>query len=431
MTMSRRCLGSIELDAASRMFHRYLVLLLATVAVTASCHELTAVSEPDTVLPSVVNTPAGAVEQRNAAVGAFALYYGNAVVASGLMSDELGALSSEAGQPFEAGDMRSVPDGLSITTSNSPYPYPGLSGARVNSLIAIQALESYDPQLRDKIGELFALTGYVELLFIEQMCDGVPVSTIVNGTPVAGPQTTRTALFQLALSHFDSAAKYAQPGDSIADLAAIGKGRTLLDMDSLSSAMSAVRSVATTYRYAVQYNVSADAPNVLSYYLFIAPAAQISDREGINGLNFVSAGDPRILVDSTGNANIYLGSGIEARLIEAEAALAMNQPAEWLDDLNALRADSTETGVGDLGPIGDPVSSNVRVDSMFTERAFWLFGTGHRLGDLRRLLREYGRNVDAVFPTGAYPLGGSYGNDVNFPVVGERITGPECTNRNP
>jgi len=39
---------------------------------------------------------------------------------------------------------------------------------------------------------------------------------------------------------------------------------------------------------------------------------------------------------------------------------------------------------------------------MFRERAFWMYLTGHRLGDLRRLVRQYGRGEESVYPTGAY-----------------------------
>ncbi len=64
---------------------------------------------------------------------------------------------------------------------------------------------------------------------------------------------------------------------------------------------------------------------------------------------------------------------------------------------------------------------------MFTERAFWLFGTGHRLGDLRRLVRWYGRDQSVVFPVGTFLNGAGvgqypiYGTATNFPIpVGEK-----------
>ncbi|MGI9627811.1 MAG: hypothetical protein ACR2QM_13320, partial [Longimicrobiales bacterium] len=64
----------------------------------------------------------------------------------------------------------------------------------------------------------------------------------------------------------------------------------------------------------------------------------------------------------------------------------------------------------------DPGTLDAQVDLLFSERALWLFGTAHRMGDLRRLIRQYGRTEDAVFPTGAYHKGGVYGDDVVFPI---------------
>jgi hypothetical protein len=63
----------------------------------------------------------------------------------------------------------------------------------------------------------------------------------------------------------------------------------------------------------------------------------------------------------------------------------------------------------------------MRVAVMFRERAFWLFGTGHRHGDLRRLVRQYGLPVNSVFPTGPYQGGpAAYGSAVVYPVAGDQ-----------
>ena len=118
-------------------------------------------------------------------------------------------------------------------------------------------------------------------------------------------------------------------------------------------------------------------------------------------------------------------SGVEARLIEAEAQLAAN-PAGALTTLNALRAPTGagSGGVAGLAPLTDAGSPLARENQLFRERAFWLFGRGHRVGDLRRLIREYGRAPETVFPTGAWHKGGSYGTDVNLPI-------PEAERNNP
>ena len=83
----------------------------------------------------------------------------------------------------------------------------------------------------------------------------------------------------------------------------------------------------------------------------------------------------------------------------------------WLARLNALRAT-----VPGLVPLTDPGTTAARQDLHFSERAFWLFATGHRLGDLRRLIRQYDRDPESVFPSGIYFKNDVYGQDVNFPV---------------
>ena len=75
------------------------------------------------------------------------------------------------------------------------------------------------------------------------------------------------------------------------------------------------------------------------------------------------------------------------------------------------------------------------VNLFFREKAFWQFGRGLRLGDLRRLIRQYGRSQDQVFPTGAFHKNGGppYGTDVNLPVTDNENTNPNfkgCIDRN-
>jgi hypothetical protein len=85
-----------------------------------------------------------------------------------------------------------------------------------------------------------------------------------------------------------------------------------------------------------------------------------------------------------------------------------------LDALNALRSNLTianripytqpgQTPPTALPALTDPGSADARVNLLFQERAFWMYLTGHRLGDLRRLVRQYGRGAETVFPTGNYP----------------------------
>jgi hypothetical protein len=80
-----------------------------------------------------------------------------------------------------------------------------------------------------------------------------------------------------------------------------------------------------------------------------------------------------------------------------------------------------------MAPLTDPGTAAGRVALLFREKAFWQFGRGHRLGDLRRLIRDYGRAADGsdTFPVGQHYKGGVFGPDVNLPVTtAEQIGNP-------
>jgi hypothetical protein len=140
------------------------------------------------------------------------------------------------------------------------------------------------------------------------------------------------------------------------------------------------------------------------------------------------------------DADVPLASGVEARLIEAEAALQAGNAALMMTRLNDLRAsvvtlltvlypDQKQTfpppgtgGTVQLAALTDPGAGLSAADAftarrnlLFQERALWLYNTGHRLGDLRRLVRNYGLPSTSVFPTGPHFRGSNYGNDVSFP----------------
>jgi hypothetical protein len=183
-----------------------------------------------------------------------------------------------------------------------------------------------------------------------------------------------------------------------------------------------------------------------------------ADTEGVNGLRYRD--DPRNPFSEAGSTFVgngsvqffgtlrygapdsatVLASGIEARLIEAEAALEANQTATFLSTLNALRAGS---GLS-LLPLADPGTVTGRQDLLFSERGQWLYLTNHRLGDMRRLSRAtadggYGRDPETIFPVGTTVQNVPYGTDVNFPIPIEELNNPKvnnpsqntCIDRNP
>jgi starch-binding outer membrane protein, SusD/RagB family len=98
--------------------------------------------------------------------------------------------------------------------------------------------------------------------------------------------------------------------------------------------------------------------------------------------------------------------------------------------LNALRSNGTLLALrgypsGSLPALTLQVGTAAQVDQLFKERAYWLYLTSHRLGDLRRLIRQYGRTATSVFPSGPYFKGGQYGTDVNSPVPQQEQNNPK------
>jgi hypothetical protein len=117
---------------------------------------------------------------------------------------------------------------------------------------------------------------------------------------------------------------------------------------------------------------------------------------------------------------VNLASGLDARLVEAEERLQADDLAGMTAILNGLRAAPPA-----LTPIYTPLAmpalpvpsnKNAAVRLFFREKALWTFSRGQRLGDLRRMVRQYGFTQDQVFPSGAFFKGGSYGTETNLDV---------------
>jgi hypothetical protein len=183
-----------------------------------------------------------------------------------------------------------------------------------------------------------------------------------------------------------------------------------------------------------------------------------------NAIPFTSAKDPRLPVtDTKVTAPLTVGqdggtvmrlttiydrltpidvvNGIDARLIEAENQLKNNDVAGFLATLNGLRTGANRvTSIGTvtigataLPALTDPGTAEARVNLLFREKAFWTWARGQRLGDLRRLVRQYGRAATAVFPEGVHFKAGTFGADVNLPVVTDEENNPNftgCLDRN-
>jgi starch-binding outer membrane protein, SusD/RagB family len=286
---------------------------------------------------------------------------------------------------------------------------------RKDATVAIPRVTAYGE--RTHVGELLALRAYAALQLAENICPGFPLREINGAEPVFGPPLSTQEAFTIAVQEFDSALVYADSA-RVKNFANLGKARALLGLGRFAEAAAAAAAVPTAY----SEEIIPDANQLfLEPYPWGAQDYSAADRQGGNGLNFISAADPRVALTPTvfavndttflehsinkyasPSSPIVIANGIEARLIEAEAQLQSpeNPSGPWLQTLNALRATVS------LPDTTDPGTANGRVDLLYRERAFWLFATGHRLGDLRRLMTVYGRAAETLFPTGA-ALGGA------------------------
>jgi hypothetical protein len=325
--------------------------------------------------------------------------------------------------------------------------YAGTQQLRTDASVALSKLRQYAPAgAQPRLGELYGARAFAALLLASNYCPGFPLRELAGYQPLYGPPLSTEQVLERALVDYDSALAYAADSARILNFVRVGQGRTLLNLGRFAEAASAVTGVPTDYVYRAEYHNPETIGNGLAETSGLFAHASlgpwsVADREGGTGLDFVSARDPRVRTDSldvrngitrygiskypTVNTPMVVVSGIEARLIEAEAALRANNAA-WLTLLNTLRTPGSQTGgvydpgtggVAGLAPLADPGTEAGRVDLLFRERAFWLFGTGTRLGDLRRLIRLYGRSSESVFPTGAYPGGGGYGTGTSIPFL--------------
>jgi hypothetical protein len=208
--------------------------------------------------------------------------------------------------------------------------------------------------------------------------------------------------------------------------------------------------VATTYQYNITYSIPTQSNEwwQMSTSTKRYTVGDSTDVTGLvkNSIPFVTLKDPRVKVNPNGtksfdNTTPYvefqnyaredptpLVNGTDARLIEAEAKLRANDIPGMMTILNTLR--TTPPLIGKYQPaamtaLAAPTTQAAATDLFFREKALWQFGRGERLGDLRRLVRQYNRTQDNVFPSGPFHKNGNYGSNVAFPVPDLELANPK------
>lgn len=430
------------------MINRYSRIAGAAVlCATFGCSALTDVESPDVVQPEQLANAAGAEALTTAALASIMSPYMTFAYNTGVFSDEFKLAT--AFTSFADIDFRTQ----SLTFNE--YGPILMHRVRTQTKQAIDARKQYSPTPRSRTGQLYATKGLAELFLGETSCNGTPLTDIEGTTAVFSGPLTSDSILKVAVTSFDSALVYAADSARVLNLAKVARGRALLDRGEYAQAATAVNGVPTSYVFNAEATLTVPNQTNLIYNGNSLRTITVSDREGGNGLDYVSAADPRVPTTPNGigtdgvtnvalfmkygalSSPIPIATGIEARLIESEAALQANRNDNattgngWLGILNTLRATAVTPA---LPPLADPGSYEARVDLLFRERAFWLFGTGHRMGDMRRLLRQYQRAEANVWPKGPYKGGVNYGSDVVFILTLSEQANPNvrtCADQNP
>lgn len=473
-----------------RRGRRYGALSALALAVgLTACNDPLDFQDPDFVRPDDLAGPAAIPALEAGAVGDFALAFAGAPIgggstegialASGLMADEF-ILSGTFPTRIEL-------DRRDVQNDNAT-----LTDLFRNLHVARRAAENAAERIAEAGGDparVLNLAGYTYLFFAENYCSGVPFSTVQpDGSFEFGDPLPTDDIYARALERFNAALSAAS-GAAQTDIANLGLARTYLDMGQFANAAMAAAAVPDAFLFTLDHSLNTSRQeNGIFTMIAVSRRWTIADNEGTNGLPFRSGGNivtpPSVDADAAGalqdvrvpwrrnrvtrsgvgfdrstpqrdllkfgptgrDKPSIVGSGIEARLIEAEAALQAGDDAGWLQILNDLRADVATLltsnhlealrdvlGLSDaeiaasLPDLSDPGSFDARVDMHFRERAFWLFGQGTRLSDLRRLVRQYLRSVDTVFPSGTHFKGSPYGTDVDIVVPFDEQNNPNFT----
>ena len=431
--------------------------------------------DPDIIAPGNANSAEGALALYNGGLsrlksitgggGAGGSGEGSTWLFGGLLGDEW-STSSTFVQNDET-DQRSI----QINNSTINTMFRQLARARTSATEAIRGLKTYRATETTRIAEMYFVRAFAEMTLANDFCNGIPLSGLDStGAIVFDAPRPIVEVYEASIASADSGlALIPTTATGAQELLVrrallVTKARALVGLNRQVEAAGLVpaSAVPTSFTYDITYATSSG-----DLVLWSQPASSrrytVGDSlEGRgrnilvpNAIPFFSAKDPRVPVSYTVTNNgkdttisqdgsipsrtttlwnrstsVAAVNGLDARLIEAEARLKANDIAGMIAILNALRAAPPKLGevqptAAALPPLAAPATQEAATNLYFREKAFWQFGRGHRLGDMRRLIRQYGRTANQVFPIGPHYRSGTYGVDVNLPVTQQEENNPE------
>ncbi len=440
------------------------LVLLAATACNAR-QELLAPQQPGVISPGNVQSPIAAEGLYDGAVGQFkqGLLGGNGNQETiwqftGLFTDEY--RSSDTFSQRNDADQR-----VTQTQDQVLSPlYVTLQQTRGFAHNAILALQQFEPTTSNTHqAEMYFVISFAQIQLAEDFCNGIPLSYTVGGIPQYTDPMTDSAVFALSAAQADSGLALATGTDAataqVKNALSIAKARAQIDLGQAAAAAATVASVPTSFQYAGNYS---QPTNDNGWWIMTTSSKRYSvgdsaDATGTitNALPFVSAHDPRVPTTHVGNGfdsttpyfqqgiwnrddPVAIVDGLDGQLIQAEAKLRANDIGGMMSILNALRATPPTQGIfklaSTLAPLATPGSQSAATSLFFREKAFWTFGRGQRLGDLRRQVRQYALAMNQVYEVGSFFKNGQYGTLTQFPVPDSERSNPNfhgCLDTNP
>lgn len=496
MTFFRFPMRTSAFARRARLGARVSGLLAASFLAGCQLDEVVRATDPDIIDPSFVQSASGADGVRVGTLGRF-----NANTTGGESMFLYGGLM---GDEFTTGDtftQRIETDQRALTPENGNVQtaYRGLHLVRIGSLQARELLRRYPfpaGQQEWRLAEMYFTEAYMINLLAEHFCNGQPLSSIEGFVETPSARIPTDSLYRIAQAKVDSGVTLigalATTNDvRVRNALQVLRARIALNQGNFALAATAASTVPTSFTWDQEHTLTVRTPGVWSLvnnqrrYI-------VSNNEGPLAMGFANAvQDPRVpscqpgtggfntaacaalnitnvnsfdsnnlavprmryqLIWETDSRNVSLVNGLQARLFEAEAQNRLGNfttaSTGSLAILNALRAappayvlpGRTITG---LTPLVDPATADGQRDLIFREKGFWLFGTGHRFGDLRRMMRQYNMTQNQVWPNGVWQINRvpGYSTDVTFPTPAAEANNPlvpqsqpgvpACIDRNP
>jgi hypothetical protein len=412
--------NNVRLSAAGRWGLLFGLALL----LTGCINDLLEFDAGDRVDASTLDGPESAALLVRSAVGDFECAFGQYIVTTGQVSDELDNANLISAEAFQL-------DRRDLNKERTHYALFGcgsteallmpIQTARFDADNVLSKLNGWtdgqvdpnDPSTRTKmIGTAAAFSGYSYLLLGESFC-----SAAVDG----GPELSQETILGLAETQFTRAIEAASTAGDAAmlNLARVGRARARLDLGKAADALADAEQVTAGFEYfATMSGASPRARNPI--FQFNVAGTSLTVGPAYLGLTFAGVPDPRVLVDDTGDTgvdnitplrvqrkyttvdqSIRMASATEASLIIAEVAGGQRA----VDIINALH---DRVGLPHFSST-DPAAIQAQV---VEERSRELFLESQRFYDIKRL------NLPLVPPPGTSygSKGGVYGDMRCFPL---------------